>query len=59
MCPDEAVNVKIIKKILRVNTTYLIPVDSLYEQNWHSPIIQNLNQPFITMTAKNLKDVVN
>lgn len=50
---------KIIKKILRVNTTYLIPVDSLYEQDWHSSIIQNLNQPFITMTAKNLKDVVN
>lgn len=49
----EAANLRIMKKTLGTTVTGSNPIGVTEEQDWHSSIIQNLNQ---LHTAKNLKD---
>lgn len=48
---DDVVEV-VIKKLLRATALYLIPVNSIDEQDWFTPI----DSAIFTMASKDLKD---
>lgn len=49
---EHVVDVKVVKWILQAIAADLVPMDSFDEQDWWISIIQNLNQPTMTIPVK-------
>lgn len=55
--PDEAVDMKLMKRPLRATAVDLVPLDPFDDQDWRNSNIRSLNKPSSTMAAKDLKDL--
>lgn len=49
---EYVVDLKVVKWILQAIAADLVPMDSFDEQDWWISIIQNLNQPTMTIPVK-------